>query len=239
MNYKVKLEMFEGPLDLLLCLIKEEELNIYDIPITRITGQYLEYLDFMQTLDLDVAGDFLVMASTLMLIKSRMLLPEDPEGVETQEEDLRAELVARLLEYKSFKEASGQLKAFEIKRSSIFSRLGVEPESLDSDSSFVEISLPELLSAFAKVLRSLPKNIFHEITQDEFSVAEKVQELLECLVQAPKVYFSALFRSARSKQEVIAIFLALLELVRLREVVVRQENHFGEIEITLNYEKVS
>ncbi len=241
MSYRVKLEIFEGPLDLLLYLIKEEELNIYDIPITRITEQYLEYLNLMQMLDLDVAGDFLVMAATLMHIKSRMLLPQDPEGLETQEEDPRAELVRRLLEYKSFKEAADKLKAFETERSGIFSRFGVEPEMREGDlpagrqdSPFVEISLFELISAFAKVLQGLPKDVFHQITKDEFSVAEKVHEIFQRLTKEPTIYFSALFRSAKNKYEVITIFLALLELMRLGDVIARQDRHFGEIEITLN-----
>ena len=234
MSYKVKLEVFEGPLDLLLYLIKEEELNIYDIPITRITAQYLEYLNMMQMLDLDVAGEFLVMAATLMHIKSRMLLPPDPAGLETQEEDPRAELVRRLLEYKSFKEAADKLKVFEADRSGIFTRLGVEPEIKDSDSPFVDVTLFQLMAAFSKVLKGLPKDVFHEITTDEFTVAQKVHEIFHRLAKQPKVYFSELFRGAKNKQEVITIFLALLELVRLKEVIAQQDIHFGEIEITRN-----
>ena len=234
MSYKVKLEVFEGPLDLLLHLIKEEELDIYDIPITRITEQYLEYLSLMEVLDLEVAGEFLVMAATLMHIKSKMLLPPDPKGLETQEEDPRADLVRRLLEYKSFKEAADKLKQFEAQRSAVFTRFGVEPEMEDGGSPFVEASLFELMSAFAKVLQDLPKDVFYEVTKDEFSVAEKVHELFHRLAKQPTIYFSVFFRSARNRNEVIATFLALLELVRLREVTVRQESHFGEIEITRN-----
>ncbi len=238
MSYKVKLEIFEGPLDLLLYLIKEEELNIYDIPITRITEQYLEYLNLMEMLDLDVAGEFLVMAATLMHIKSKMLLPPDPDGLETVEEDPRAELVRRLLEYKSFKEAANQLKGLESERSGIFARFGVEPEIEDGDSPFADVTLFQLITAFAKVLQGLPKDVFHEITADEFSVAEKVHEIFHHLAKQPKVYFSVLFRSARNKQEVITIFLALLELVRLKEVIAKQETQFGEIEIMRNEQAI-
>ena len=234
MSYKIKLEIFEGPLDLLLHLIHEEELDIYDIPITRITEQYLEYLNLMEILDLDVAGEFLVMAATLMHIKSKMLLPPDPDGLENVEADPRAELVRRLLEYKSFKEAAENLKSFETSRGNIFTRFGVEPEMQDGDSPFVDITLFELMTAFAKVLRGLPKDTFHEVTKDEFSVAEKVHEIFHRLAKQPMVYFSELFKAARSKNEAITIFLALLELVRLKEVVAKQDVQFGEIEILRN-----
>ncbi len=232
MTYKIKLEIFEGPLDLLLYLIKKEELDIYDIPITRITEQYLEYLNLMELLDLEVAGDFLVVAATLMQIKSKMLLPLDPEGVETEELDPRAELVRRLLEYKAFKEASERLRGFETDRSGIFSRFGVETETNGGDSPFFEISLFELIAAFSRVLKSLPKDTFHPIIKDEFTVAEKVSEIIERLKKETKIYFSRLFKSAKHKQEVITIFLALLELIKQKQVLIRQDDHFGEIEIS-------
>ncbi len=231
MSYKVRLEVFEGPLDLLLHLIKEEELNIYDIPITRITGQYLEYLNMMEMLDLDIAGEFLVMASTLMHIKSKMLLPPDPENAEEVEADPRAELVRRLLEYKSFKEAAENLRGFEAKRSEIFPRFGVEPEPNGSECSLGEISIFQLMTAFSKVLKNLPKTNFHEVEKDEFTVADKVHAIFHRLVKEPIIRFSALFQSAKNKFEAITTFLALLELIRMREVIVRQEKHFGEIEI--------
>ena len=234
MSYKVKLEIFEGPLDLLLYLIKKDELNIYDIPITRITEQYLEYLGLMETLDLDIAGEFLVMAATLMQIKSKLLLPPDPAGLELQEDDPRAELVKRLLEYKSFKEAAERFRSFEERRSSIFSRFGIEPEIPDGDSPFVDVTLFELISAFARILKGLPKDNIHEIQKDEFSVADKVHDIFHRLAKEPKIAFSSLFRSTRNKYEIITIFLAVLELIRVREVIARQDRQFGEIEITKN-----
>jgi segregation and condensation protein A len=234
LSYKIRLDNFEGPLDLLLYLIKQEELNIYDIPITRITEQYLEYLGLMELLDLEMAGEFLVMAATLMQIKSRLLLPIDPEGVETDQEDPRAELVRRLLEYKAFKEAAERLRGFEDKRSGVFARLCVEPELDAGDSPFVEVSLFELISAFSKVLKDLPKETFHQIYKDEFTVAEKVHEIFHRLVSEPVIYFSKLFRSAKNKGEVITTFLALLELIRLKEVSISQKSHFEEIEISRN-----
>lgn len=235
MSYKIRLDVFEGPLDLLLYLIKKEELNIYDIPITRITEQYLEYLNLMEMLDLDVAGEFLVMAATLMQIKSRMLLPPDPEGVVTDEPDPRAELIRRLLEYKAFKEAADGLRGFEEKRSGIFSRFGVEPELDGGDSPFTDVSLFDLIAAFNKILKNLPEETFHDISKDEFTVAEKVHEIFHRLVKQPKIYFSALFKAARNKYEVITTFLAILELIRLKEVSIHQRSHFEDIEISRNH----
>ena len=234
MTYKIHLEVFEGPLDLLLYLIKKEELNIYDIPITRITDQYLEYLNLMEILDLEVAGEFLVMAATLMQIKSRMLLPPDPAGEAPEELDPRAELVRRLLEYKAFKEAADKLRGFEGKRSELFTRFGAEPELDGGDSPFLEVSLFDLISAFSLVLKNLPKSDFHEVLKDEFTVAEKVHEIFHRLVKEPVIYFSELCKSSKNKFEVITTFLAILELIRLKEVLVRQADHFSDIEISRN-----
>ena len=238
MAYKVKLEIFEGPLDLLLYLIKEEALNIYDIPITRITEQYLEYLNLMEELDLDVAGEFLVMAATLMHIKSRMLLPPDPDSIETEELDPRAELVKRLLAYKAFKEASEKLRGFEFERAKLFTRTGVEPEVNENDLSLVEVSLFELLAAFTKVLRGIPTDVIHEVTKDEYTVAEKIHHIFHVLSKSASVRFSDLFSGQRYKGEIIATFLALLELARLREILVRQDKHFDEIEISRNPQRM-
>lgn len=239
MSYKIKLEVFEGPLDLLLYLIKKEELNIYDIPITRVTEQYLEYLNLMEELDLDIAGEFLVMAASLMQIKSKMLLPPDPAGLETAEEaDPRAELVKRLLAYKAFKEAAERLRGFEFERAKLFTRIGVEPEIDGNDLSLVEVSLFELLAAFTKVLKSLPKDAAHEVSKDEFSVADKVHAIFHLLAKRPSVRFSELFANAKNKAEVIATFLALLELVRMREILARQDGHFADIEITRNPQRI-
>jgi segregation and condensation protein A len=233
MSYRVQLEIFEGPFDLLLYLIKKEELDIYDIPITRITEQYLEYLNLMELLDLDVAGEFLVIAATLMQIKSRMLLPPDAEEA-VEETDPRADLVRRLLEYKAFKEAAEGLKGFEGKRSGIFTRTGAEPEMEGSDSPFLEVSLFDLIAAFSKVLKGIPKDTIHEVQKDEFTVAEKVHEIFHRLVREPKIYFSSLFKSAKNKFEVITTFLAILELIRLKEVKIHQGDHYSDIEIARN-----
>ena len=234
MSYKIHLDVFEGPLDLLLYLIKKEELDIYDIPITRITEQYLETLNLTELLDLDIAGEFLVMAATLMQIKSRMLLPPDPAGETPEEADPRAELVRRLLEYKAFKEAADKLRDFEGKRGEIFTRFGVEPELEGGDSPFLEVSLFDLISAFSLVLKNLPKSDFHRVEKDEFTVAEKVHEIFHRLMKEPVIYFSQFFKASKNKFEVITIFLAILELIRLKEVLIRQTDHFSEIEISRN-----
>lgn len=234
MTYKIKLEIFEGPLDLLLYLIKKEELDIYNIPITHVTQQYLEYIRLMETLDLEIAGEFLVMAATLIHIKSKMLLPPDPETVDIEEEDPRAELVRKLLEYKAFKEAASNLRNFEEKRAGYFTRFGSEPERDGHDSIFVDVSLFDLLTAFGKVLQSLPKEIFHEVIKDEYTVSEKMHEIFHRLVKEPVIRFSHLFRTAKNKFEVITTFLAILEMIRLKEIRIMQEAHFGEIEIARN-----
>ncbi|OIO39437.1 MAG: hypothetical protein AUJ71_00740 [Candidatus Omnitrophica bacterium CG1_02_49_16] len=234
MNCKIRLDVFEGPLDLLLYLIKKEELDIYDIPIMRITEQYLEYLNMMELLDLEVAGDFLVTAATLMQIKSRMLLPPDPAGEPPEELDPRAELVRRLLEYKAFKEAAEKLRDFEGKRSEIFTRFGAWAEPDAGDSPFLEVSLFDLLSAFSTALKNLPKHDFHRVNKDEFTVADKIHEIFHRLMKEPVIYFSRLFTSSRNKFEVITTFLAILELIRLKEVLIRQDNRFAEIEISRN-----
>lgn len=239
MNYRIRLDMFEGPLDLLLYLIKEEELNIFDIPIIRITEQYLEYLSLMEMLDLEVAGDFLVMAATLIQIKSRMLLPVNPDGIAEDEPDPRAELVRRLLEYKAFKEAAERLRGFESKQSGIFPRFGIQPEFQNESDLFQNVSLFDLLAAFNKVLKSLEPHAAHEIVKDEYTVAEKIHEIIHRLVQTPLIRFSKLFKTARNKIEAITIFLAILELTRMKEVVIKQDSQFGEIEISKNIQAVA
>ncbi|MCG3176200.1 MAG: Segregation and condensation protein A [Candidatus Omnitrophica bacterium] len=231
MSYKIKLEVFEGPLDLLLYLIKKDELDIYNIPITRITEQYLEYIGMLEMLDLDVAGEFLVMAATLMHIKSRMLLPPDPNAPLEEEADPRAELVRRLIEYKAYKEAAERLKGYEDRRGDLFVRGGVEPPQLEGTDEFKEVTLFDLMGALGKILKSLPKEAAHEVVKDEYTVHDKIEELTRLLENRPVLRFSALFKAARNKYEVITTFLAILELARLKEIGVRQDRGFGEIEV--------
>jgi segregation and condensation protein A len=241
MTYKVKLEVFEGPLDLLLYLIKKEEIDIYDIPIARITDEYLEYLELMQLLDLTIAGEFLVMAATLIHIKSKMLLPPDQTEQEQEEEDPRAELVKRLLEYKKFKEAASALGQMESHQKHLFPRVGpgIDISELPaSEEEFIEASLFDLITAFTKVLKDIPKEAFHKVVKDEFTVSEKIHDILHMLCDRKTILFTELFRAAKNKFEVITIFLAILELIKIREIGVRQLATFGEIEIIRNVEPI-
>jgi len=236
MTYKVQLPVFEGPLDLLLYLIKKDEINIYDIPISKITDQYVEHLEVMQLLDLDIAGEFILMAATLMHIKSKMLLPaEEKEEEEPEEMDPREELVKRLLEYKRFKEAAVGLKDMRARRRDSFTRLpgAGAPVSESAETGF-EASLFDLITAFGKVLKEIPKDVFHEVIKDEFTVSGKIHDILHILVEKQTMFFRELFKDTRSKGEIVSIFLALLELVKLKEIIVKQKSPFAEIEITRN-----
>jgi segregation and condensation protein A len=235
MTYKVRLDIFEGPLDLLLYLIKKNNVNIYDIPIADITRQYLEYLEFMKLLDLNIAGEFLVMAATLMQIKSKMLLPPDEtEEEEAEEEDPRQELVKRLLEYQRFKDAAAELAGKEAGQKDVFKRVSaIIPETEDGEQYF-EASLFELITAFTKVVKTVPKKAFYEVIKDEFTVSEKIHDIYHMLVDCPRINFTDLFAKAKNKLEMITIFLALLELIRLKEVLVVQKKHFDVIEIVRN-----
>lgn len=236
MSYKIKLEIFEGPFDLLLYLIKKDELNVYDIPIATILEQYLQYLELMRLLDLNIAGEFIVMAATLMQIKSKMLLPQEVnllDEIPEDEKDPRAELVKRLLEYKQFKEAAGQLRLKERARQDIFKRTPVEG-SEETGGSYFEASLFDLINAFSKALKDVPKELFYEVIKDEFTVEGKVHDLLHMLMNKPALKLSELFSQAKSKLEVIATFLAVLELIRLREAIVVQRSVFGDIEVLRN-----
>lgn len=237
MTYKVKLEVFEGPLDLLLHLIKKEELDIYDIPISGITEQYLEYMEFMKLLDLNIAGEFLVMAATLMHIKSKMLLPQTEEEAEDEELDPRAELVKRLIEYKKFKEAASDLYKKATKQKDFFSR-GVPQVNLDStketEEEFFEASLFDLITAFNKAMKDIPKKLFHEVIKDEFTVEQKMHDIFHLLVEKPILKLKDLFKKARNKMDIITTFLAVLELIRLKEVVVVQSKVFGDIRVERN-----
>ncbi|MFH2138812.1 MAG: segregation/condensation protein A [Candidatus Omnitrophota bacterium] len=239
MSYKIKLEIFEGPLDLLLYLIKKSHLNIYDIPVSKVTEQYLQYLELMRLLDLNIAGEFLVMAATLMHIKSKMLLPPDEtDGENQEEEDPRDELVRKLLEYKKFKEIAGYLEEQETKQSEIFKRVNVASDIEGEEEVFFETSVFDLISAFSKALKDFPKDIFREIIKDEFTVEGKIHDLLHVLVKKRKILLNELFNESKNKYETIATFLAVLELIRQKEIVVAQKGLFGQIYVFLNEERI-
>ncbi len=241
MGYKLKLEIFEGPLDLLLYLIKKEEINIYDIPIAEVTAQYMGYIEMLKVLDLDIVGDFLVMAAELIKIKSRMLLPPDPTE-KTPEEDPRNDLVQRLLEYKKFKEIADELGTKESERQMLFSRK-IDTERLnqlkeESREVYFEASLFELINALMKAINRVPADVFHEIIKDEYTIEQKVHEILHLLLDCEQVNLQDLFNKSQSKIEVIVTFLAILELIRLKEVLVVQKMAFEEIIILRNKENI-
>lgn len=242
MGYKLKLEIFEGPLDLLLYLIKKDDIDINDIPISQITEQYMQYISMMKMLDLDVVGDFLVMAATLMQIKSRMLLPADPNEQPEEELDPRDELARRLLEYKKFKEIAEALKEKETLRQDFFGR-NIDPEALqqlreESKEIYYEASLFDLISAFSEALKKAPEEVIHEIITEEFTVEKKLHDILHLLLKESTIRLQDLFERSRTKIEIIVTFLAILELIRIKELIAVQKGVFGEIEIIRNQKKI-
>jgi segregation and condensation protein A len=243
MSYKIKLQVFEGPLDLLLYLVKKDHLNIYDIPISQVTEQYLAYLELMKLLDLNIAGEFLVMAATLMQIKSKLLLPAEESAQEEQEqEDPRAELIKRLLEYEKFKEIAENLRERETGQKEVFKRPKLtekeEPGAGATGEVYFEASLFDLISAFSKALEGVPRELFYEVIKDEFTVEDKVHHILHLLLVQSTVRISELFAQAKNKLETIVIFLAILELIRMKETVALQKGPFEEIEIVRNKENI-
>jgi len=241
MSYKIKLEVFEGPLDLLLYLVKKDHLNIYDIPIAKVAQQYLDYLNMMQMLDLNIAGEFLVMAATLMQIKSKMLLPAE-EGITNEEaqEDPREELVRRLLEYEKFKEIANDLRQKETDQREIFKRpkIEVEKDETQKKDVYFEASIFDLINAFSKALKDIPKEVFYEVVKDKFTVEEATHSILHLLLVKPEVKLSEFFGRAKNKLEIIVMFLAVLELIKIKEITARQSELFQEIEIVRNKENI-
>ncbi len=230
-EYKVRLEVFEGPLDLLLYLIKKEELDIHNIPIERITSQYVQYLELMQMLDLNVAGEFLVMAATLMMIKSRMLLPvEERPELEEEEEDPRWDLVRQLVEYKKFKDAALHLEALELRREDVFGRNGTEPVlGKETEVALRDVGLFDLIGAFNEALKKVKREELREIFAERFTVAEKIEVLSERLRREGRFSLSRMFAGMRSRHEIACAFLALLELIRLAQARAVQSETYGEI----------
>jgi segregation and condensation protein A len=236
-EYKVQFEVFEGPLDLLLYLIKKEEVDIYEVNLTKLATQFIAHIDLMRELDLEVAGEFLVMASTLMYIKSRELLPVDQQAViegEDEGEDPRWELIRQLVEYKKFKDAAAQLQTLEARQENIFPRLPGKIE-FQSEAAPVkpEVGIFDLLNAVNGVLQRFKKREgdAREIFEDKWTVSEKIESILKIITERGNVRFVELFESAASRAEVICTFLALLELIRLKQLVCAQPEPFAEIEI--------
>lgn len=236
-DYKVKFEVFEGPLDLLLYLIKKEEVDIYEVNLTTLATQFIEYIEVMRLLDLDIAGEFLVMASTLMYIKSRELLPVDQQVVSEEEEeedqDPRWELIRQLVEYKKFKDAAAQLQALEIEQEKIFPRL---PGKVEFESQPVSIppdaGLFDLINAVNNILKRFhSREDSRDIFEDRWTVSEKIESLLRKLEGCVSFSFSSLFAESTSRSEVVVTFLALLELIRLKKLIAVQSGEFEDIEL--------
>jgi len=227
-NYRVKLEIFEGPLDLLLYLIKKDEIDIYDIPIAHITEQYLEYLRLMDQLDIALAGDFLVMASTLIYIKSKMLLPPETkiDGEEELNEDPRAELVERLLEYEKFKSAANMLYSRGEIEAACYTRGAIES---DRNNAEVSATVLDLLRVFREVLKRAESAVEMEIHRDEITMAEKLDQIERLLADREEINVREMFEMARSRRELILTFLAFLELVKEMKISLVQRELFGEI----------
>jgi len=236
-EYKVQFEVFEGPLDLLLYLIKKEEVDIYEVNLTKLATEFVAYIEVMRMLDLEIAGEFLVMASTLMYIKSRELLPREQQvatGEEEEEEDPRWELIRQLVEYKKFKDAAAQLQIREIEQENTFPRLPIKPELPARDlAPKSEASLFDLINAVSAILRRVSqREDLREIFEDKWSVSQKIEMMVKMIAEKSTLKFSELFSGATSRSEVVCTFLALLELIRLRQLICVQSEDFGEIDIT-------
>jgi segregation and condensation protein A len=237
MGYEVKLDVFEGPLDLLLYLIKKNEIDIYDIPIALITGQYLAHIEMMKSLNLDIAGEYLVLASTLIHIKSRMLLPSEggTEGDE-DEPDPRSELVKQLLEYQMYKEAAVHLEGRPILDKDVFKRGYVAEENAQGDDDiYMELSVYDLVDAFFRIMTSIGSgNEVMEIDVEKMSLTDRMNDIMDMLAQRKKLTFVELLGDHPDRRMVLYTFLALLELMKSRMVKVYQASAFGVIRVSLS-----
>ncbi|CAN5610861.1 segregation/condensation protein A [soil metagenome] len=234
-DYKVKLEIFEGPLDLLLYLIKRDELDIYDISLERITRQYLEYLQAFKELNIDVAGEFVVMAANLIYLKSRSLLPVDqqPPEEDAEEDDPRWDLIRQLIEYKKFKEAAAQLQVRQLEQERIFVRAPAGmPGMVFAPLRLGEVGIFQLINAFQNVIKRIEaREDLQEIFGEHYTVSDKIEWILQRVGDGVPLRFSELFASMASRVEIVVTFLALLELIRLRQVRASQTDPFAEIEL--------
>src|SRR5260370_39725404 len=234
-DYKVKLETFEGPLDLLLYLIKRDEIDIYDISIERITRQYLEYLQAFNELKIDIAGEFVVMAANLIYLKSRSLLPVDqqPPEEDVEDDDPRWDLIRQLIEYKKFKEVAAELHVRELEQERIFARdAGSNTAAAEAPLRLAEVGIFQLIHAFQNVIKRVEaRENLQEIFGEQFSVSDKIDVILQRVAGGASIRFTELFGDIASRVEIVVTFLALLELIRLKQVRVIQRNVFDEIEI--------
>ena len=237
-GYEIKLDIFQGPLDLLLYLIRKNEIDIYNIPIALVTEQYLQHVAMMRSLNLDLAGEYLVLAATLIHIKSKMLLPpEEQEGEEEEEEDPRAELVRQLLEYQSFKEAAMQLGSLEVLERDVFkgSHVGEPAEGVEEEE-ITEVDVFALVEAFRKIVSSLGRPDLMEIDAEKISLADRINEIMDRLAVEGNLTFADLFEGDADRRRILYTFLAILELMKLRLIRAFQSRPFGVIRIFLAVE---
>ncbi|MDP9004318.1 MAG: segregation/condensation protein A [Verrucomicrobiota bacterium] len=234
-DYKVKLEIFEGPLDLLLYLIKRDEIDIHEISLERITTQYLEYLQAFTELNIDIAGEFIVMAANLIYLKSRSLLPVDqqPPDEDAAEDDPRWDLIRQLIEYKKFKEAAAHLQTRALEQERIFARAGLAAGAMAAAPlPLGEVGIFQLINALQAVIKRVEARAdLKEIFGEHFTVSDKIEVILQRIADGVPLKFSELFADVAGRIEVVVTFLALLELIRLKQVRVTQPNPFDEIEI--------
>lgn len=231
--YTFRLEGFEGPLDLLLHLIQKNELDIFNIPIALITEQYLEYLQLMKVLNLDIAGEYLLMASTLLHIKSKMLLPKSSEGEEEEGEDPREELVRRLLEYQKYKQAALELEKRPLLDRDVFIRLVATTPEEEPEEERIEVDLFGLLEAFQKVLERVKPETVHEVILEHLSVEDKIQEIMTLLERENRsMAFHRLFPEQASRRVVVITLLAILELVKMKRIRIFQLTPFETIRVS-------
>lgn len=234
MLYKVKLDIFEGPFDLLLFLIRKNEVDIYDIPIFKITKQFLEYLEAMKVLDLDVAGDFIEMCAILMSIKARYLLPQ-PTSDDDEVDDPRQELVERLIEYKKYKEASLEMEDLEESRSRLHGReyfnFIPKTEEISDEAYLAKVTLFDLVIAFKTVMDSMPKIHVHEVSLIKVTIEEQTEMILNQLSVKKMILFQDLMKQIIDKITIIVTFIALLDLIKNGFVVVSQSDMFDDIRI--------
>lgn len=228
-DYRVRLDRFEGPLDLLLFLIRRDEVDITNIPVARITEQYLEFLGQIDRIDIDVAGEFLVMAATLMRIKAKMLLPVPRSDDDEDEGDPREELVQRLLEYRLYKEASETLKTQEGERRGLFERGMVPTEDEAGPLPLAPATLFDLLEALNRVLARRPERVVYEVRTEAYDIEDKMSFIARTVAEDGRLRFSTLMERARARMEIVVSFMALLELVKLGTIVVVQEANFADI----------
>lgn len=233
-DYKVRLDIFEGPLDLLLYLIKKDEVDIHNISISRITSQYLDYIETFRMLNIDLAAEFIVMAANLMYLKSRTLLPrqDQPPEEDAEEDDPRWELIRQLIEYKKFKDAAGFLSHREVEQEDTFAFQPEKPELPEEPVGLAEVSIFDLIRAFQNVLKRFEESHdLGDIVDDRYTVADKIEMLLFRFAPGQAAPFNSLFETATTKAEVIVTFLAVLELMKMNQFVLRQTHLLGDIEI--------